>query len=58
MLLAFNDVRITVQSAFGKDIPEYKILKNNWRILSAYIMDIEGDNLYNPLTKKDVQLMK
>ena len=47
-----NVVRIKVQSSFKKDTPEYKILKNNWRILSAYITDIEGDNLYNPLTKK------
>ena len=49
---AFNNVRIKCQSSFRKDTPEYKILKNNWRILSAYITDIEGDNLYNPLTKK------
>ena len=49
---AFNDVRIGIQSSFGKETPEYKLLKNNWRILSTYIMDIEGDNLYNPLTRK------
>ena len=49
---AFNDVRIRIQSTFRKDSPQYKILKNNWRILSTYIMDVEGNNLYNPLTRK------
>ncbi len=49
---AFNDVRIRIQGTFKRDTPQYKILKNNWRILSAYIIDVEGENLYNPLTKK------
>lgn len=49
---AFNDVRIKIQSTFRRESCEYKILKNNWKILSAYVMDIEGNNLYNPFTKK------
>ena len=49
---AFNKVRIRVQANFKVDKPEYKILKRYWRILSTYYIDVEGDNLYNPLTKK------
>ena len=50
---AWNNVRIRVQNTFGKDTKEYKILKNNWRILSAYYIDIEGENFYNPIRKKN-----
>ncbi len=49
---AFNKLRIRIQSKFKVDSPEYRILKRYWRILSTYYIDVEGDNLYNPLTKK------
>lgn len=49
---AWNDVRIRVQATFGQHTKEYKILKNNWKILSAYSIDVEGENFYNPIRKK------
>ena len=50
---AFNSVRIRIQSNYSDSSKEYKILKKNWRILSSYYIDIEGENLYNHIQKKN-----
>ena len=50
---AFNGVRIRIQSNYSDSSKEYKILKKNWRILSSYYIDIEGENLYNHIQKKN-----
>ena len=50
---ALNNVRIRIQSSFKNNSKEYKILKRNWRILSTYYMDIEGDNFYNHIQMKN-----
>lgn len=50
---AFNDVRKRIQSKFKSDTPEYKILKKNWKILSAYFIDVEGESLYNHILRKN-----
>lgn len=50
---AWNDVRIEVQSSFKDSSKEYKILKRYWRILSAYSIDVDSPNLYNPIRKCD-----
>ena len=53
---AWNDVRIREQNSFGKESSEYKILKRYWRILSSYSLDIDGDDLYNPIRKKNTSI--
>ena len=50
---ALNSVRIRIQGLFKDTDKEYKILKKNWRILSAYYIDVEGENIYNHIQKKD-----
>ena len=49
----FNGIRIRIQSNYSDSSKEYKILKKNWRILSYYYIDIEGENLYNHIQKKN-----
>ena len=49
----FNGIRIRIQSNYSDSSKEYKILKKNWRILSSYYIDIEGENLYNHIQKKN-----
>lgn len=53
---AWNSVRIRVQNSFGQDSKEYKILKRYWRILSSYSLDIDGEDLYNPIRKKNTSI--
>ena len=53
---AFNDVRIRIQSLFGENTPQYRILKRYWRILSTYYIDVEGESLYNPIRKKSTDV--
>lgn len=50
---ALNSVRIRIQGLFKDTDKEYKSLKKNWRILSAYYIDVEGENIYNHIQKKD-----
>ena len=49
----FNGIRIRIQSNYSDSSKEYKTLKKNWRILSSYYIDIEGENLYNHIQKKN-----
>ena len=53
---AFNDVRIRIQGLFKNTDKEYKILKNNWRILSAYSFEIETNSRYNPMRKRETSI--
>lgn len=53
---AFNDVRIRIQGLYKTTDKEYKILKNNWKILSVYSFGIETNNRYNPMRKCETPL--
>lgn len=53
---AFNEVRIRIQGLYKPTDKEYKILKRNWKILSVYSFEIEGNSRYNPMRKKETSL--
>lgn len=55
---ALNDVRIRVQSEFGENTKEYRILKKHWRILSTYYLDVEDRELYNNIRKKSTSIQE
>lgn len=48
---AFNTVRIRIQSTFKQNIPQYKILKRYWRILSSFQMTLDEKSLYNHIQR-------
>lgn len=49
---AFNDVRIRIQGQFDTNTKEYRVIKNNWRLLSLYIKELPSKECYNAFQQK------
>ena len=49
---AFQSVRIRIQNKFPSNSKEYRILKNNWKLLSLNIKDLTNDKYYNAYQQK------
>ena len=49
---AFNDVRIRIQKQFDENSKEYRMLKNNWKLLSTFIKEIPTKDIYNAYQQK------
>jgi transposase len=49
---AFNDVRIRIQKQFAENTKEYRVIKNNWKLLSTFIKEIPSKDMYNAYQQK------
>lgn len=49
---AFNNVRIRIQKEFDENSKEYRVIKNNWKLLSTFIKEIPSKNMYNAYQQK------
>ena len=49
---AFNDVRIRIQKQFAENTKEYRVIKNNWKLLSTFIKEIPSKDMYNTYQQK------
>lgn len=49
---AFNDVRIRIQKQFDENTKEYRVIKNNWKLLSTFIKEIPSKDMYNAYQQK------
>ena len=49
---AFNDVRIKTQKQFDENSKEYRVIKNNWKLLSTFIKEIPIKDMYNAYQQK------
>ena len=50
---AFNDVRIRIQKEFNENTKEYRVLKQNWKLLSTFIKEIPNKDIYNAFQQKN-----